>query len=98
MKTKQEIFQAFLDAKIIGTKRRPVSRDDFGDDATIGLCVRKRKGLYQTLDMEAYVFGKYLGEVKGKWIIAAMRTLDLIPTDLIEYDSLIQLQNDWELD
>jgi hypothetical protein len=88
---------AMLHSRIFAPKRRTQTRSDFGDTNTVGLHLRMM-GKYNTPDLEERVFGIYLGEIDGVFAVGAMATLDFEPTELLEYPTLEQLKQVWELD
>jgi hypothetical protein len=86
-------------ALMFGEKRKPSSREDFGDKATIGFKLRKID--YETelkKDGNAMVWGVFYGYYKEQWHVGGMETLTFTPSKLITYDTLEELQSIWELD
>jgi|WetSurSiteA1Bulk_404760.scaffolds.fasta_scaffold102747_1 hypothetical protein len=96
---KIQLIDVLLNSKIFGIKRSPKSRNDFGDDETVGMHVRKIGEFDQKdLDPDAHVWGRYLGGYNGKWYVGTYPTSEFCPKALTEYDSLEKLKQVWELD
>lgn len=88
----------YLERMAESPKRRPTAIDDFGDEATIGLHL-KRKGR----DDVQRDFGLYLGEHHGLWIVGIKHCTWWTGgcgrlTRLESYGSLERLKRLWELD
>jgi hypothetical protein len=94
-----KLVDVLLNARLFRTKRNPESRNDFGDDSTVGLHLRKM-GFFdrKDLDPEAHVWGRYLGEYDSKWYVGTYSTFEFYPKALAEYNSLEKLKQVWELD
>ena len=78
--------------------RYPVSRQDFGDRATIGLNLRRIGvnpfGAYHDND-----YGLFAGQDDcGKWIVAIKNLPGTAITRLLEFDTLEELKLYYELD
>lgn len=79
------------------------SRDDFGPPETTDCHLRQKHLIYDMpfLDNKEYfrhAFGLYLGEHNAKWIVAIKDLLLFQPVGWLEYDTLEQLKQEWELD
>lgn len=92
-----ELAEIILGAPLFGPKRKPLSRQDFGGDDTVGLKVR-RMGKRNLLDYVDHDFGMFLGFQKGKYHIGTCEVTSFKPSKLESFDTLEELKMKWELD
>lgn len=83
-----------LESKLPGEKRISTNRLDFGDDATIGHCLRKCN-IYEYKDGD---FGRYLGKHKSGEFVVYCMNMDYSFHSYLTYGSLEELKGTWELD
>lgn len=85
-----------LDAPIFGGKRRPLSEDDFGDDLTAGLHLKRR--VPRIPNHGDHDFGIYLGLVDKQYHVGTMMVMSFVPSRLESFDTLEELHKEWILD
>lgn len=93
----KNLYQVMMDAPMFGTKRKSHTPQDFGDDATVGKCL---KVIGKTLldEYKDYDFGMYLGKQNGKYHVGMCEMMSFTPSKLESFDSLESLKEKWELD
>lgn len=90
------LARVLMDTSIFGEKRKPVSAFDFGDQATIGLHLKRcGKNIENFVD---YDFGIYLGESYGKFHVGTMKIMEFKPEKLESFSTLEELKQQWMLD
>lgn len=91
-----DLNETILDANIYGKKRVPKSEFDFGDDATVGLKVKKINIAFA--NYSDHDFGVFLGKVKNQYHIGTMEILSFQATQLDSFNTLEELKSVWQLD
>lgn len=74
--------------------RVATSSDDFGDEATVGLHLKRRRKIDRDANGD---FGIFAGEVDGTWLVAIKNAVWRIE-GAEAYSSLKELKEAWELD
>lgn len=78
------------------TRRTPTAADDFGDEMTVGLCVKRQSHNMATSDPNDS-FGFYLGQHADGFVIG-VHDLFFRPSAAEVYPTLEDLKADWRLD
>lgn len=91
-----DLNEVIMNSAILGRKRIAKSANDFGDDATVGLQLKR---LRKTMaNYEDHDFAFYLGMVNGKFHVGTHEIGTFMPTKLESFDNLDDLKREWELD
>lgn len=77
-------------------RRIPQNQDDWGDDKTIGLQLKKRDFDFNNSD-PSDSFGMYLGSYDNKYVVVRYGLLYEV-LDAVVYDSQEEMKKDWVLD
>lgn len=94
-----EACRFLLEAPVIGPKRSPKDPFDFGDDDTVGACVKKVGKTFYELGLGDLGFYLGLSERTKKYIVGLRSNVPGIPlAGAIEFDSLEELKCEWMLD
>lgn len=91
-----ELNEVIENASLFSKMRKPKSAEDFGDDKTIGLKLKRRGKPF--MDLGDYDFGFFLGEYRDQWHVGAHMIMSFNPDRLDSYDSLEDLKENWILD
>jgi hypothetical protein len=90
------LVRVLMNTSLWGHKRKPVSAFDFGDQETVGLCVKRcGKNIENFVDHD---FGIYLGESYGKFHVGTMKIMEFKPEKLESFSTLEELKQQWMLD
>lgn len=92
----KKLAEIISEAPIFGVKRRALSEDDFGDDLTAGLHLKRR--VPHTPHHGDHDFGIYLGKVDNQFHVGTMLVLSFMPSKLESFNTLEDLHNNWILD
>lgn len=89
-KIKRDVLEG--EGKLSMHKHRvPANKQDFGDDSTVGLTVRRTAPNFSKVNPDAR--GVFLGASDGKYLVRLReRSMELM------YDDIEALKADWELD
>ena len=90
------LARVLLNTFLWGTKRKPVSEFDFGDEVTVGLHVKRRGKNIETATDHDY--GIYLGESEGKFHVGTHIIMSFAPDKLESFSTLEELKQQWILD
>jgi hypothetical protein len=90
------LAKVICNSSLWGIKRNPVSEFDFGDQATVGLRV-KRCGK-NSENFVNHDFGIYLGESEGKYHVGTCEIMSFLPSKLESFSTLEELKQQWMLD
>ncbi len=90
----KEVLTILFNSALWGKRRRIKNRQDFGDEASVGVHLR-REGLK---DYKDHDFGIYLGEHFKCFYVGTMLILKFQPTRLEVFDTLSELKEQWEVD
>ncbi len=91
--TLQEVL---LDSPLFGKKRIPTAINDFGDEATVGLNIKRMSKNFS--EFTDHDFGVYLGYVRNKYHIGTCEILSFAPSKLESFNTLEELKKQWGLD
>ena len=95
MLTQEHTQKLLLDMPLsVSGCRRPKSKEDFGDQETVGLHLKRRE--FPECEDNQGPFGRYLGEHDGTYVVAVTGVFDFLYG--IAYDSLEELHKEWVLD
>lgn len=91
--TLQEVV---FESPLFGERRIPRDINDFGDNETVGLKVKRNgRTFFQQQDHD---FGVYLGYVNGQYHIGTCEIMSFVPSELESFATLEELKQQWELD
>lgn len=92
-------LEYWADSPVLGNKRSPENRSDFGDSKTVGLSLRRIGFSMSSSEFKPDdSFGTFLGEHPDGWVVA-IKKFDYSGFAACEvYPSLEDLQRRWELD
>lgn len=90
-----ELSQIVVQAPLTGIKRIPQNIDDYGDDATVGMRLKKRKERCTFMDHD---YGVYLGTYNQQYHVGTCECGSYMPSRLVSYRSLEDLKKEWLLD
>jgi len=88
-------FKHFTLQYMPSVKRRPQHEEDWGDEDTRGVCVKKRITHIQS---DGVQFGRYLGNIKGRYWIGTFEADSITPGDAISFSSVAEMKVEWLLD
>lgn len=91
----EKVHTFLFNANLLNKCRVATHADDFGDEATVGLRVKKRKSFDEFQDHD---FGIFLGKQEGKFCIGTCVIMDFVPNRISLYDSSEEMHRDWQLD
>lgn len=91
-----DLGHVIMNSKIFIPRRRPEHEDDFGDEATIGLQLKRKGKSFEELG--DYDFGFFLGKVDGMFHIGTHEVGVFKPTRLESYKTMEALHKSWRLD
>ena len=88
-----------MESKLFGNKRSPAGRGDYGDDETVGLCLRRIGTNLCSHDFDKDdSFGRYLGQHPDGWVVGISK-MDYSGWAGCEvFEDLDSLRRTWELD
>jgi hypothetical protein len=89
--------QYWLDSPVFFEKRQSKDQFDFGDDRTVGKCLKRRYLSFYDYQ-ENLDFGRFLGKHQDKWVVGIVNedSSQLVGGEV--FDSLEDLKQAWELD
>lgn len=91
-----EAIKFFHNAKTFGKRRVPKDYMDFGDDHTVGLCLKRQSYTHQSDPDNS--FGVYLGEHNEGFVVAVKALCEPKFTGCEIFSDLYDLQQEWRLD
>jgi hypothetical protein len=91
-------YETLENAPVFGIKRIPKSKYDYGDDETIGLCLKRKNGNIFEGDPNDK-FGIFLGKKDSKFIIGVNNLGSKLNFSACEtFDSKEEMLEEWVLD
>jgi hypothetical protein len=98
-KSAEDAARFWLDSPVLGVKRSPKNRTDFGDSETVGLSLRRVGFSMSNPEFKPDdSFGTFLGEHPEGWIVG-VKKFDYSGWAACEiHDTLESLKRHWELD
>lgn len=91
-------FEALLNSTLLGLRRIPKNSEDYGDDQTVGLCL-KRKNVNVFEGNPDDKFGIFLGKQKDKFIVGVNKLGSKFNFTACEtFDNLNEMISEWILD
>ena len=89
-------YEALENTPAFGDKRIPTSNKDYGDDETIGLCLKRKNGNLFEGDPNVAIF---LGEANDKFIVGVNQLGSKFNFSACEtFDSKEEMIEEWILD
>jgi hypothetical protein len=98
-KSAEAASEYWLDSPVLGNKRSPEDRFDFGDSKTVGLSLRRRGVTIGRSDIQPDdSFGMFLGQHPDGWVVA-VKKFNFSGFSACEvHPSLESIKCNWELD
>lgn len=91
-------FEALLNTSFFGVRRIPKGSEDYGDDQTVGLCL-KRKNVIVFEGNPDDKFGIFLGKQEDKFIVGVNKLGSRFDFTACEtFDSFNEMVSEWVLD
>lgn len=91
-----EAVKFFHISNIFKTRRVPKDSFDFGDDQTVGRCLKRQSYTHQSDPDNS--FGIYLGEHKEGFVVAVKALIEPKFTGCEIFSDLDELKQEWRLD
>jgi hypothetical protein len=93
---KEKMTEIINNSVVFCIKRQPTGPDDFGDETTVGLHLKRRGvNLGNASDADS-PFGRYLGLHDDGYVVLATGLFNV--SHIETFDSLEELKEDWQLD
>ena len=91
-------YEALMNTPMFGEMRRPKGSEDYGDDGTVGLCL-KRKNVNVFEGNPDDKFGIFLGKQEDKFIVGVNKLGSKFDFTACEtFDEFNEMVSEWVLD
>lgn len=93
--TREEVGQFWLDSPVLQTQRKIAHHEDWGDQATVGINLKRRGVPFYQATEECY--GLYLGKHEKGFVVGIKSWVTALKSGEL-FETLEELKQRWEID